>query len=80
MSDHNGNYNYDGLRAPSQSSQTQRQQQEEPTMNQISLSALPDIPSSDLDLGSIIAPSELDNPTPEQWAELDSKYREREGC
>ena len=80
MSDHNGNYNYDGLHAPSQSSLTQRQQQAEPAMNQISLSALPDIPSSDLDLGSIIAPSDLDSPTPEQWAELDSKSQEREGC
>jgi len=78
MSDHNGDYNYDELRAPSQSSQ--RQQQEDPTMNPISLSALPDIPSSDLDLGSIIAPSDLDTPTPEQWAELDSKFRKREGC
>jgi len=81
MSDHNGDYNYDELRAtPRSSSQAQRQQQGEATMNPISLPALPDIPSSDLDLGSIIAPSELDTPTPEQWAELDSKFRRREDC
>ena len=64
-------YNNDGLRIPSQSSQTQTQQQPEKKMNTVSLSAL-DIPSSELDLGSIIAPSELDSPNPEQWAELDS--------
>jgi len=80
MSDHNGDYNYDELHAPSQSSQTQRPQQEGAMMNPVSLSALPDIPSSDLDLGSIIAPSDLDTPTPEQWAELDSKFRRRECC
>jgi len=77
MSDYNGDYNgdYDGDE-PRASSQTQRQQQEEATTTAISL----DIPSSDLDLGSIIAPSEIDTPKPEQWAELDSKSRKREGC
>lgn len=66
MSDYNSNE----LRALPQSSQTQRQKQEGATTNSISLSTL-DIPSSDLDLGSIIAPSDLDSPNPEQWAELD---------
>ena len=65
-------YNSDGRRVPSQSSQPQRQQQPA-TMNTVSLSAL-DIPSSELDLGSIIAPSDLDSPNPEKWAELDSKF------
>jgi len=67
------NNNNDGLRIPSQSSssQTQSQQQPETRMNTVSLSGL-DIPSSELDLGSIIAPSELDSPNPKQWAELDS--------
>jgi hypothetical protein len=61
-------YNSGDLRGLSQSSQPQRQQQS--TMATTSLSAL-DIPSSDLDLGSFIEPSELDSPKPEQWAELD---------
>ena len=78
MSDYTADYNSDERRIPSQSSQTQRQQQEEPTTTAISLSGL-DIPSSDLDLGSIIALSELDSPKPEQWAELDSNSRRREG-
>ena len=67
-------YNGDELPVPSQSSQ----KQEGATTATTSLSAL-DIPSSDLDLGSIIAPSELDSPNPVQWAELDSKSRKREG-
>jgi len=71
-------YNSDKLRAHPQSSQTQRPQQPETTMNTTSLVAL-DIPSSDLDLGSIIAPSKLDSPNPEQWAELDFQFRRREG-
>jgi len=66
-------YNSDKFRALSQSSQNQRQQQPETTINTASLAAL-DIPSSDLDLGSIIAPSELDSPNPEQWAELDFQF------
>lgn len=76
MSDYNG----DELRVPSDSSQAQRpQQQEGTTTTAISLPAL-DIPSSDLDLGSIIAPSEFDYPKPEQWAELAFKSPRREGC
>lgn len=70
MSDHNS----DEHPVLSDSSQTQNQQQTETTMNTNSLSAL-DIPSSDLGLDSIIAPSELDSPpNPEQWAELDSQF------
>lgn len=67
-------YNSDGLRVLSQSSQTETDRQPEATMNNISLPAL-DI-SSNLDLGSIITPSELDSPNPEQWAELDSHFQE----
>ena len=74
MSDYNGDE-----RRVSQSSQSQRPRQEGATTNPISLPALPDIPSSDLDLGSIIVPSELDSPNPEQWAELDFQFRGREG-
>lgn len=74
MSDYNNNK----LRTLSQPSQPQRQQQKGTTTNPAPLSAL-DIPSSDLDLGSIIAPSELDSPNPEQWAELDFQSRKRGG-
>ena len=67
MSDHNGNEHL----ALSDSSQAQNQHQTETTH---SLSAL-DIPSSDLGLDSIIAPTEPDSPpNPEQWAELDSQH------
>lgn len=61
------NYNNDEHPVPSGSSKTQELQQSETT---ISLSGL-DIPSSDLDLDSIIAPSQAN---PEQWAELDSQF------
>jgi len=71
-------YNSDGRRVLPQPSQSQREQQPGATLNATSLSAL-DIPSSNLDLGSIITPSELDSPNPEQWAELDFKSRKRKG-
>jgi hypothetical protein len=67
-----GDFNSGDHRALSQSSQTQKQQQPQTAMNTNPLSL--DIPSSQLDLDSIIAPSELDSPTPEQWAELDSQF------
>lgn len=69
MSDYNSNQR----RVLPQSSQTQRQQKPATTMNATPLSTL-NIPSSDLDLGSIIAPVELDTPNPEQWAELNSQF------
>jgi hypothetical protein len=70
MSDHNS----DEHPTLSDSSQTQNQQQTETTMNTHTLSTF-DIPSSDLGLDSIIAPSELESPPkPEQWAELDSQF------
>ena len=71
MSDHNS----DEHPTLSDSSQTQNQQETETTHT---LSTL-DIPSSDLGLDSIIAPSELDSPpNPEQWAELDSQRGKHE--
>ena len=69
MSDYNSNQR----RVLPQSSQTQRQQKPATTMNATPLSTL-NIPSSDLDLGSIITPSELDTQNPEQWAELNSQF------
>jgi hypothetical protein len=68
MSDHNG----DEPRLLSQP-----HQQEDATMPTTTSLAALDIPSSDLDLGSIIAPSELDSP--KQWAELDFEFPRREG-
>jgi hypothetical protein len=55
------------------SSQSQNQQQSETTPNTLSLTGL-DIPSSDLGLDSIIAPSEQ---KPE-WAGLDSQFSKHE--
>ena len=56
------------------SSQPQQQQPPEATANTLSLSGL-DIPTSDLDLDYIIAPSK---PNPEQWAEPFSVLNARE--